>query len=278
VFGLPEWASRLLLAAIIVAAAFVVLALIRRGIARLAARSGPLEPGRARQRQTAVAVFATGARYVVLVAAAIGVALALSGSGGVAALSGTALLIVVVGFAAQRLLADVIAGAFILFEGQYGVGDIITLKPMDFTGVVEELGLRATVVRDLNGDVCFVPNSMIQGVRRLPHAHRTLDIELVTRDVAAVEAALRHAGRLGPLRGARFATAPHIAGRVDVGTGLVGLRIRTAVAPSLEWLVRDVLLGLLRAEAGEGIVGEIVVLDADPQVVTAYQDALAGGI
>ena len=67
-----------------------------------------------------------------------------------------------VGFGAQGLVKDVIAGFFILFEDQFGVGDIVKIG--DFSGVVERMTLRATVLRNLEGQVHVVPNGNIQTV------------------------------------------------------------------------------------------------------------------
>jgi small conductance mechanosensitive channel len=67
-----------------------------------------------------------------------------------------------VGFGAQSLVKDVISGFFILMEDQYGVGDIVKIG--DFTGVVEHMTLRATVLRNLEGQVHVVPNGNIQNV------------------------------------------------------------------------------------------------------------------
>lgn len=67
-----------------------------------------------------------------------------------------------VGFGAQSLVKDIISGFFILFEDQYGVGDVVKIG--DFTGVVEQMTLRATVLRNLEGQVHVVPNGNIQHV------------------------------------------------------------------------------------------------------------------
>lgn len=67
-----------------------------------------------------------------------------------------------VGFGAQSLVKDVISGFFILFEDQFGVGDVIKIG--DFSGVVEQMTLRATVLRNLEGQVHVVPNGNIQNV------------------------------------------------------------------------------------------------------------------
>ena len=67
-----------------------------------------------------------------------------------------------VGFGAQSLVKDVISGFFILFEDQFGIGDVVKIG--DFTGVVERMTLRATVLRNLEGQVYVVPNGNIPNV------------------------------------------------------------------------------------------------------------------
>ena len=67
-----------------------------------------------------------------------------------------------VGFGAQSLVKDVISGFFILFEDQFGIGDVVKIG--DFTGDVERMTLRATVLRNLEGQVYVVPNGNIQNV------------------------------------------------------------------------------------------------------------------
>jgi len=67
-----------------------------------------------------------------------------------------------IGFGAQSLVKDVISGFFILFEDQFGVGDVVKID--DFSGVVERMTLRATVMRNLEGQVRVVPNGNIQHV------------------------------------------------------------------------------------------------------------------
>jgi small conductance mechanosensitive channel len=67
-----------------------------------------------------------------------------------------------VGFGAQSLVKDFISGFFILFEDQFGVGDVVKIG--DFSGVVERMTLRATVLRNLEGQVYVVPNGNILNV------------------------------------------------------------------------------------------------------------------
>lgn len=65
-----------------------------------------------------------------------------------------------IGFGAQSLVKDIITGFFILLEDQYSVGDLVQIGI--FQGVVEELGIRVTKLRDFSGELHIIPNSNIQ--------------------------------------------------------------------------------------------------------------------
>ncbi|MGQ9572135.1 MAG: mechanosensitive ion channel family protein [Dehalococcoidia bacterium] len=66
---------------------------------------------------------------------------------------------IALGFGAQSLVKDVISGLFILVENQYSKGDVVTVAGI--SGLVEDVGLRRTVLRDLDGIVHHVPNGQI---------------------------------------------------------------------------------------------------------------------
>ena len=64
-----------------------------------------------------------------------------------------------IGLGAQSLVKDLINGFFLLFEDQYGVGDHVTIS--NFSGIVESMGIRTTVLRDFTGDLHLIPNGSI---------------------------------------------------------------------------------------------------------------------
>lgn len=68
----------------------------------------------------------------------------------------------VVGIGAQSLVKDIINGFFILFEDQYGVGDYVTIG--SYSGIVENIGIRSTVLKDFSGDVHNLPNGAVTQV------------------------------------------------------------------------------------------------------------------
>ena len=109
---------------------------------------------------------------------------------------------VALGFGAQRVVQDVLAGFLIVSERQYGFGDLVRITPnsgaMVVTGTVEELTLRITRLRTINGEVVFVPNGQILYATNLSRdwARAVIDVPLpATTDIAAVTAALRQVGK-----------------------------------------------------------------------------------
>ncbi len=92
-------------------------------------------------------------------------------------LAGLGILGIALGFGAQGLVKDVISGIFILTDNQYSTGDVVEVAGK--TGVVEDVGLRRTVLRDLDGVVHFVPNGEI-----VVSSNMTQDYSRVNLDVS----------------------------------------------------------------------------------------------
>ncbi|HZP29557.1 MAG TPA: mechanosensitive ion channel family protein [Acidimicrobiia bacterium] len=78
---------------------------------------------------------------------------------------------VAVGFGAQRIVQDLLAGFFLVAERQYGYGDVVRIAPLGATsgvsGTVEDVTLRITRLRTVNGEVVIVPNGQITQVTNL---------------------------------------------------------------------------------------------------------------
>ncbi|HRF28186.1 MAG TPA: mechanosensitive ion channel family protein [Candidatus Saccharibacteria bacterium] len=69
---------------------------------------------------------------------------------------------IALGFGAQSLIKDFLSGIFIISENQYRVGDVVEIE--GFSGTVERIGSRSTVLRDVEGQVHYFPNGMVQHV------------------------------------------------------------------------------------------------------------------
>jgi small conductance mechanosensitive channel len=74
-------------------------------------------------------------------------------------LAGVGIIGLAIGFGAQSLVKDMISGLFIIADNQYGKGDVVRIG--DVTGLVENVGLRRTVLRDLDGIVHYIPHGEI---------------------------------------------------------------------------------------------------------------------
>lgn len=83
---------------------------------------------------------------------------------------------VAIGFGAQSLVQDVITGMFILFEDQFGVGDIVRLETL--TGTVETIGIRSTRIRSVDGDLHIIPNGMIKIITNMSKEFNRATIDI----------------------------------------------------------------------------------------------------
>jgi small conductance mechanosensitive channel len=110
----------------------------------------------ARRRAAAIGQMLRNLCNVIVVGGVIVHVLALFGWDVRPLLAGAGILGVALGFGAQTLVRDVIAGVFIIAEDQFGVGDVIEVNGR--IGTVEALTVRATTLRDFNGFLLFVPN------------------------------------------------------------------------------------------------------------------------
>jgi moderate conductance mechanosensitive channel len=188
-----------------------------------------------------------------------------------AALGGSALLVLIVGFAAQRFLMDIVAGMLIVLERWYGVGDFIMVEPAKAAGVVEQFGLRTTVLRSLNGDRVYAPNSQIITAIRSPRGYRRYSIELLVSDPEEGERAIQRVAHRAPTGEARFLRAPEVIEVRELGEGTWLVRGHAAVAPTMEWLAESFLPAEIKARAGEYLLADPIVYTIDEEALSRYQ-------
>ena len=86
-----------------------------------------------------------------------------------AVIAGIGIVGLILGFGAQSLIEDIITGAFIIFENQYNVGDIIILD--DFRGIVRNIGVRTTTIEDAGRNLKVVNNSDIRNFQNRSRKH-----------------------------------------------------------------------------------------------------------
>ena len=152
-------------------------------------------------------------------------------------LVGAGILGAALGFGAQSLVRDVIAGAFILIEDQFSVGDAVEVSGV--VALVEDVTLRSTRLRDFSGRLLFVPNGEMRIV--INHSrdwHRSFvdvplapdqDPALVLRVAADVAGALARDPQFAP----RWLEPPQVLGIERVGPDGTTLRFALRTAPGL---------------------------------------------
>lgn len=156
-------------------------------------RRSPVRPMSPRAQQRAATIGDVLARLVRSLVWSVALLLALDEFGLNLAplLAGAGIVGVAIGFGAQSLVKDFLSGLFVIAEDQYGVGDIVTLD--DVTGTVEEVSLRVTRLRSVDGTVWFVPNGEIRkvGNASMEWSRALIDVQVAfDSDVAAVSAAI----------------------------------------------------------------------------------------
>ena len=145
----------------------------------------------------------------------------------------------------QTLVKDILGGLIILLEDQYRVGDVITVG--DVSGEVEQITLRRTDIRDINGRLHIVANGDVRAVgndtrdwsRSLIEINLAFDSD-VTKAVEALESAMARA-TADPEAGAMILEPPEIFGWNQFSDWAVTVRLRAKVKPGTQWQVSRVL-------------------------------------
>jgi moderate conductance mechanosensitive channel len=191
------------------------------------------------------------------------------------AIAGASFLIIVAGFAAQRILVDLIAGLTMFVERWFFVGDtVIVHAGLELQGVVEEISLRRTKLRSVTGEVIHINNSQIQAVRVLPRGVKELAVELFVSKREAGENLVQAVSSILPEGPTTFVRRPWVEHVDELSDTLARIRIRTTVAPGREWLVEGFFSDLLKEQADESLVVHgPVVLAVDDRATWSFARA-----
>jgi moderate conductance mechanosensitive channel len=175
-----------------------------------------------------------------------------------------ALVAVALGFGAQRIVQDVLAGLFIIAERQYGFGDVVRIAALGsevgVSGTVDEVTLRVTRLRTVNGEVVIVPNGQIVQVTNLSRdwARAVIDVPVPsTADVNRVREIVSEVGTeacddetLGPL----LLDSPSVLGVESVEIDTIHVRIVARTLPGKQFTVgRELRARVVAALQAEGI-------------------------
>lgn len=161
------WSSVWVQAGILVIGAWLIQhfgEMVIKQIIRRTVRSTPLNHmspiDEQKRRDTLVSVLATALRIIVVISTVYALTRLLFPRFDLAPIFASAGIVgIALGFGAQTLVKDFLAGFFIIIENQYRVGDVVDLEGA--AGTVERITLRCTILRDINGNVHYMPNGNI---------------------------------------------------------------------------------------------------------------------
>jgi small-conductance mechanosensitive channel len=164
--------------------------------------------------------------------------------------AGTSIIGVALGFGAQNIVKDFLAGIFMIMEDQYGVGDVIDVK--EASGTVEAVGLRTTRLRDAEGTVWYVRNGEIirVGNKSQQYAQVVLDVPILVTDDLGVATTVMHDAAMAMYGDERWQTSfmsePEVLGVESLGREETVIRVVARVRPLEQWRVGRELRGRIR--------------------------------
>jgi len=187
---------------------------------------------------------------------------------------------VALGFGAQRLVQDLLAGFFIIAERQYGFGDLITIAipgiPGGVVGTVEDVTLRMTKVRTANGEVIITPNGSIVQLTNLSRdwARAVVDVPFPPSvDIGHVSEILRQVGReifADDELHAQLLDEPSVMGVQSIEVDQIHVRMVARTLPGRQFLVGLALRGRIAAALRrEGIHVPIELDTSEPTDMTS---------
>ncbi len=238
--GLTPWdyASVLLVLLKIIAILIVVKVIMKFGTILISGlfdrQTKPPFRMETRKAETLKALFQSILRYVVYFVAAMMILGEFVDTASLLATAGIAGL--AIGFGAQSLVKDVITGFFILFEDQYSVGDFVTVG--EFTGTVEEVGLRITMIRGFRGELNIIPNGQVISVVNHTRGSALAVVDMPVSYEADISKAIRimdETAQAYAEGNQDIAEAPQVLGITSVQPSDVTIRLIARTLPNKQW-------------------------------------------
>lgn len=229
--------------------------IVRRTVARTGYKES--KQGLEKRTNTLLSIFKGMARVLIIIVVIIMI-LDEVGVPITPVLAGFGIAGVAIGFGAQYLIRDLIAGIFIILENQYRVGDVVRVAGIG--GLVEEITLRKTVLRDLDGIVHHVPNGEIKTASNYTRHFSRVNLNVSVGYGADLDHAINVINRVGKELAEdedwrERIMSPPKAERVDnLGDSGIEIKILGDVKPMQQWAVMGELrLRLKKAFDAEGI-------------------------
>lgn len=171
-------------------------------------------------------------------------------------LAGAGILGLAVGFGAQSLVKDVISGFFVIFEDQFAVGEFI--RTDKFEGIVEEIGLRVTKLRDWGGELHIIPNGTITSVTNFNRGKMRAMADINLPYDEDLEKAMEVMGRVGREMQEdykdKIIEGPTVQGIINLGESFIVIRTTAYTHPMQQWEVeRELKRRTIKALSQAGV-------------------------
>ncbi len=167
-------------------------------------------------------------------------------------LAGAGVLGAALAFGAQNIIKDYLAGFFIMLENQYTLGDVIRIGP--HTGTVEEITMRITVLRGVDGTVHVIPNGIIQGVSNMTSAWARVIVDIGVGHQANLDRALAAIAQVATkfhqdeTWGRFLLEPPEVVGLNALTETGMTLRLTVKAIPEYQWKIQRELLRRIKVE------------------------------
>jgi small conductance mechanosensitive channel len=165
---------------------------------------------------------------------------------------------IAIGLGAQGLIKDMIAGLFILMEDQYNKGDVV--KVAGIAGQVEDVTLKRTVLRDLDGIVHSIPNGEITTASNYTKEYSRLHLDVPVAYGEDLDRCIEVINRVGqelakdPAWGPKLRSAPQSLGVNKFGDSGIDIKVLGDTKPMMQWEVtREYRRRIKKAFDDEGI-------------------------
>jgi moderate conductance mechanosensitive channel len=200
---------------------------------------------------------------------------------GIAAIGAGTFFVVFAGQTLGSLLRDIAAGATMIIEKWFNIGDYVKIEPFaDVAGVVERLTLRSTRLRSLSGEVIWIHNQQIMAVHVTPRGVRTMAVDIFVRDRAAGEKAIDKIINTVPTGATLLARPLRIKYAERWDDELWRVTVVGETPPGREWLIEKYFVNALK-EIDEGkkkadrlIIHEPIARYADPEADRRFKRAV----
>lgn len=205
------------------------------------------DPEREAQVRTLAPLLESALRYLFYFTAAVMI-LDRLGVNVAAILASAGIAGIAIGFGAQHLIRDVIAGFFLIFEGLVQVGDVVRVG--DITGTVERIHLRTTQLRQFSGELVTIPNGEIQRFGNMNRGFMRAIVQIGLAYEANLERAISVMHQVGQAWAADHPdlvlSPPEVHGIVGFGASEVQVRMIIMVRPLTQWEAERQLRVLLK--------------------------------